>query len=119
MFRFVHYGLQSLRLIFTTIMIMAVNAITPALRKGTVCLLIIAIISMLFTPADTLTALSLANLQALGRVLVVGVFGVAYLFELSVAINTSTFNNDMASLIKRYRQDKQHTIESPAPPSAS
>ena len=118
MFRYLHYGLQGLGLIFTTVMIIAVNAITPALRKGTVCLLIIAIISMLFTPVDTLTALSLANLQALGRVLVVGVFGVAYLFELSVAINTSTFDNDMASLIKRYRQDKQHAIESPVAPSA-
>ena len=118
MFRYLHYGLQGLWLIFTTVMIIGINAITPALRKGVVCVLIITVISMLFTPVDTLTALSLADLQALGRVLVVGVFGVAYLFELSVAINTSTFDNDMASLIKRYRQDKQHAIESPSASSA-
>ncbi|WP_146152197.1 hypothetical protein [Photobacterium phosphoreum] len=48
--------------------------------------LILAVIGILFIPIETLTALSLANLQVMGRYFVILIFGVFYLAELLAAV---------------------------------
>ena len=117
MFQYLRYGMKMLGLVLSTIITACINSFYPTIRTGFLMLLTLALIGLLFTPIPILTTLSPTDLQGLGRYFFLLVFGLVYLLELIAAISSTTLEDDMALLIKRYRHNKQHTIESP-PPSA-